>query len=125
MDLDLEAAQQSLATASRGEGRTGVLEMGESGPEELFDEVGVAVLVAVGERVAGRRFNSRLPRVPADEPSRNEVAPLLEDGNFGSCWRLLFIHPYRVAGDQGGGAARFSASIAFPWGTVLEERRAF
>jgi len=102
VDLDLEAAQQPLAPASGGEGRTGVLEMGESGPEELFDEVGVAVLVGVGERVAGPRFNSRLPRVPADEPSRNEVEPLLEDGNMGSGWRLLFIHPYRAAGDQGG-----------------------
>jgi hypothetical protein len=53
MDPDLEAPQQPLAPASGGEGRAGLLEMGEGGPEALLKEAGVAVLVCVGEGVAG------------------------------------------------------------------------
>lgn len=124
--------------------------MGESGPEESLDEVGVPVLVGVGEGVAGRRghseageggtletqpvahvvesdgvgelgeehrgemaadaevaglgFGSRLPRVLTDEPARNEVEQLLEDGNIGSGWRF-FVHTPLPSGRGSKGAS--------------------
>ena len=54
MDLDLEASQQTLALAPCSKARTGILEMPQHRPEQLFDKLRVASLVRVGESVFGR-----------------------------------------------------------------------
>jgi hypothetical protein len=53
--------------------------------------------------VAGLGFGSRLPRVPTDEPARNEVEQLPEDGNIGSGWRF-FVHTPLPSGRGSKGA---------------------
>lgn len=75
--------------------------------------------VAADAEGAGLRFDSRLPRVLTDEPSRNEVEQLLEDGNIGSGWRFLFHTPLPSGRGSKGASPLFSPRSRLRCGTAV------
>ena len=76
MDPDLEAPQQALALAARGEIRTGVLEAAKHGPEDFLGKLRVALLVCIGEGFLGWRSDAETRENGCFEPQ--PVADILE-----------------------------------------------
>lgn len=107
MDPDFETPQQSLALAGAGEIRARVLEMAEGGPEQFFDEQGVALLVGVGEGVARWRGDAEAGERRAFEPQ--PVADVIEADGVGE---LREEHRREMAGDAEGAGLGIDSRLA-------------
>ena len=107
MDPDFETPQQTLALAAAGEIRARVLEMAEGGPEEFFDEQGVALLVGVGDGVARRRGDAEAGERRAFEPQ--PIAEIVEADGVGE---LGEKHRGEMAGDAEGAGLRIDSRLA-------------
>lgn len=107
VDPHLETPQQALALVAVGEIRARVLEMAESGPEEFFDEGGVALFVGVGECVARRRGNPK-----AGERRGFQAQPIAEIVEADGVGELGEEHRGEVAGDAEAAGLRIDTRLA-------------